>query len=519
MEATHPVGLRRRCMTDRKFRLAVVVASLLAILLLLFVRAMARELNHDEEQFLAPPALLLQSDLLPYRDYPCFHTPNLIFVFAALFAATPHFLLATRCFNASCAALLLLLLFGFTVRRFRFLAEGRWLVGLGVALLLSLNPFFRFTAGRAWNHDLAVLAVVAAFLAFLQAGKSERRPWLWIAACGGLVGLATGTRLSFAPLVAPFAFATLLFPVRERKRILGLTSYGLGVAGALLPVALLFWAAPREFIFDNFTCNGAVNLLFREQTVPGEIAFWNKLSFPFQFFLRSPSDILLIAGFIFFAVRPWWRSGLSGWRNDREISLLLLILPFLFIGSWAPMPSYRQYYYPFVPFLLLGNVIGLARERPFRPRTLQLLALTLIVSLFETTSALTSSLGIFRPSTWPVFSVHKKAEAIAALLPRGRVLTLAPLFPLEAGRQIYPQFATGPFAWRTAALVDPQHRARYGLVAPADLERLLAAEPPAAILTGVEHQDLEWPLIDYARSHGYVSHSLPDRGTLWLPPK
>jgi hypothetical protein len=82
-------------------------------------------------------------------------------------------------------------------------------------------------------------------------------------------------------------------------------------------VALLFWAAPREFIFDNFTCNGAVNLLFREQTTPGEIAFWNKLSFPFQFFLRSPSDILLIAGFIFFAVRPWWRSCLSGWRNDR----------------------------------------------------------------------------------------------------------------------------------------------------------------------------------------------------------
>ena len=24
---------------------------------------------------------------------------------------------------------------------------------------------------------------------------------------------------------------------------------------------------------------------------------------------------------------------------------------------------------------------------------------------------------------------------------------------------------------------------------------------------------------DYARSHGYVSHSLPERGALWLPPK
>ena len=505
-------------MKDRKFPLVVAVVSLLAIILLLFVRAMARDLNHDEEQFIAPPALLLRAGLLPYRDFPCFHTPDLIFVFAALFATTSHLLLSARCFNASCAALLLLLLFAFTIRRFRFLAEGRWLIGSGVTLLLSLNPFFRFTAGRAWNHDLAVLAAVASFLAFLRAGKSAW-PWLWVAACGGFVGLAAGTRLSFAPLAAPFALATLLFPPRGRGRMFGLTLYTLGVAIALLPVTWLFWAAPRQFIFDNFTYNGAINLLYRKHTVPGEIAFWNKLSFPFQVFLRSPSDILLIAGFVIFAARPWRRSGLSGWKSDREISVLLLILPFLFIGSWVPTPSYRQYYYPFVPFLLLGNVIGLARKRPFRQRTYRLLALTVIAGLFETTSALVNSAGIFQPSTWPVFSAHEKAEAIAKLAPRGKILTLAPLFPLEAGRQIYSQFATGPFAWRTAALVAPQRRPTFRFVAPADLDRLLAADPPAAILTGFEHYEFERPFLRYARNHGYLSHSLPGRGALWLPRK
>ncbi len=497
-------------------RRVLVAASLLAIIILLFAGAFARALNHDEEQFIAPPALLLHHGLLPYRDYPCFHTPDLIFVFAALFATTTHYLLAARTFNAFCAALLLLLLFAFTVRRFRAFPERNWLVGSGFALLLGLNPFFRFTAGRAWNHDLAVLALIASFLAFLQVEKSAQ-PGLWLALSGAGVGLAAGTRLSFAPMVAPLALAVLLFPMRGRNRIVSLTTLGGGVAVALLPVVVLFSLAPHQFIFDNFTYNGAINLLYREATVPRKIAFWNKFGFPFQYFLRSPSDILLLGGFVCFALRPWWRGGRAGWRNDRELSLLVLLLPFLFIGSWAPTPSYRQYYYPFVPFLLLGNIIGLARARPSRLRTLRLLWLTVIVSLLEALPSFSSSLGGIAPSTWPVFSVHEKAEAIAALLPRGRVLTLAPIFPLEAGREIYPAFATGPFAWRTASFIDPGERAVFGFVAPDDLEGYLAADPPAAILTGFEHGEFEQPLLRYARRHGYLSHRLPTRGALWLP--
>lgn len=76
-----------------------------------------------------------------------------------------------------------------------------------------------------------------------------------------------------------------------------------------------------------------------------------------------------------------------------------------------------------------------------------------------------------------------------------------------------------PLVWRTAALVDPKSRAAFGFVAPADLERFLAADPPAGILTGVERHELEVPFLDYAQSHGYLSHSLPDPGVLWLPPK
>ena len=492
-----------------------VLTLLLAILLLLFVRAMARELNHDEHQFIAPPALLLRAGLLPYRDYPFFHMPNLVFVFATLFSTTSHLLLAARCFNAFCAALLLVLIFTIAARRFRVMQDKRWLIALAFVLLLSLNPFFRFTAGRAWNHDLPVLASVASFAAFLRAAESDRGR-LWIGACGAMVGIAIGTRLSFAPLVAPFALTTLLFPIRGLRRISCLTTFLLGLGVALLPSVLLFFCAPSQFVFGNFTYNATIHRLYRESTGLGGITFLNKLAFPVQQLLKSPSDLALVAGFVYFALRPWWR---AGWRNiaaHRETALLMLILPFLFIGSFAPAVSYRQYYYPFVPFLLLGNIYGIAREGQWRARTSLLIAATLFASLLETIPDLPYTKIILDPAKWPVVTVHEKAEQMKALVHEGRVLTLALLFPLEANLEIYENLASAPFVWRTAALVDKQTRLAFDILDPADLDQSLQSKPPAAILTGFEHREFELPLVTYARKHGYLPHRLKDRGQLWL---
>jgi hypothetical protein len=89
---------------------------------------------------------------------------------------------------------------------------------------------------------------------------------------------------------------------------------------------------------------------------------------------------------------------------------------------------------------------------------------------------------------------------------------------LEGGRQIYPEFATGPFAWRSARFASADDRRRLKLIAPEDLATLLERDPPAALLTGVEEKDLEAPLVAYAESHGYRPQKLTKRRLLWLPP-
>jgi hypothetical protein len=291
------------------------------------------------------------------------------------------------------------------------------------------------------------------------------------------------------------------------------------LAIALLPTALLFFAAPSQFLFGNFTYNGTLNPLYHATLSPGELALPRKLAFPIQQLLKSPCDLALVLGFVYFGLRPWWR---AGWRNiseHREPVALGLILVFLFLGCLAATPSHRQYYYALVPFLLLGNVYGIARNETWGMRMSWLLLATVFASLLETIPDLRYTSTILRPAEWPVFTVHSRAEQMRALLPEGRVLTLAPTFPLEANLQIYPELACSPFVWRTAAFVDKPTRAINGILDPAHLEQFLRSAPPSAILTDFEHADIEEPLVAYAKAHHYKKHNLEERGGFWLPPK
>jgi predicted membrane-bound mannosyltransferase len=95
-----------------------MVKVLLVIFLFLFTltlnisRAVRAEYSHDEDQFITSARLLLDDGLLPYRDYPYFHTPYLVFIYALLFAFTgDNNLLAARLFSAVCATGCVMLVF------------------------------------------------------------------------------------------------------------------------------------------------------------------------------------------------------------------------------------------------------------------------------------------------------------------------------------------------------------------------------------------------------------------------
>jgi hypothetical protein len=515
-----------RASIEQKFqrwnhRFVGTLSLLLLLLPFLGVYCFARPLNHDEEQFVASGALLARGGLFPYLDYPYFHLPNLVFVYAVLFSTNDFLLLTARCFNVACAALLLLLFFSLLLSAFRFLGERRWSVAAALTLLLALNPLFRLTTGRAWNHDLPMLASVAAFAALLRGLQGEGSD-KWIAAAGALLGVAVGTRLTFLPLIIPFVVLTWMFRPTETRSYRGTVIFLTTLSLALLPTLVLFAADPRAFCFDNFTINGALNLRFRHADVPEDSFLRAKLLFPWQkLLLRSPSNLLLVAGFGFFAC---WLPFRGGWRKvagSPQSAAILLIIPFALLGALLPTPSYRQYYYLVVPFLFLGIAFGMAQFWQAGGRSNKMVWIftaALLVSLIELVPDLHGSGVLAPPNRWAVWTVHKIGREIRQRAGPGPVLTLAPIYPLEGGAGIYQEFCTGPFAWRLSQFAEEKDQARYKLIDPDQLDRYLTRKP-TAILTGVEKKSsLEKPFVEYARRNRYSKTSLPGGEVLWLPP-
>jgi 4-amino-4-deoxy-L-arabinose transferase-like glycosyltransferase len=492
-----------------------VVLFFLFVLALMIGRVMPREPSRDEEQFISAGALLLRDRLLPYIDYPYFHVPNLAFVYAGLFAISDRLLLAARAFNVLCGWLTVILVFALAAREFRKAGGAYVWLALGAAAAVVASPVFRLTSGSAWNHDLAVLSATAAFAALLRAADTtESRAWL--AAAGALLGLAIGTRMSFLPLLVPFACVAALDGAATRERLLRLTVFSAAVLVALTPLLILCARAPEQFFFGNFIYNGPLNRAYRIASGDPDVGVSSKLAFAAAL-LKFPHNVALLAAFVYLAI---WLPTRRGWRTlirHRNLAATLLCFPFLLIGALAPSPSYKQYYYALVPFLVLACVLGVARAMQMGNARRPLLAWYLLSG--ASVLALFADVPLLRhlafPAEWPPVRVHALGKELRAYT-SGRVLTLSPLLPLEAGLDIYKEFATGSFAWRTAALLPSEQKSEFRMVDSDALNEFLAAAPPAAILMPVASADRSPPFADYVEQHQYRRVPLRADLDLWL---
>ena len=501
--------------TSQYRRVAAVGTFLLGALALLIARAMPREASRDEEQFISAGALLLREGLLPYVDYPYFHLPNLAFIYAALFAACDHLLLVARSFNVLCGWLTVLLVFAVAAREFRAAGPARlWLAAAAAAALLA-SPLFRLTSGSAWNHDFAVLTATAAFAALLRGAESARSGG-WIALAGALLGVAIGTRLSFLPLALPFACFATFTGAAGRDRIVRLVLFSIAATLALSPTLFLCARAPAQFFFDNFVYNGPLNRAYRRASGNAGIELPSKLVFALRL-LKFPHNVALLAAFMYLAVWLPARHGWRGFLKHRQVALAVVSVAFLSIGALAPSPSYKQYYYAFVPFLILACVFAVARAlqggdaRNARRTWTALGVISMLVLIVDL--PLLRHLG--SPREWAPVRLHALGRELRAQT-AGPVLTLSPLLPLEAGLDIYKEFATGPFAWRTAAFLSPERKADFSMVDATRLESFLNNSPPPAILTPLNSDKRDRPLATYARANGYRRVPLPSDQDLWL---
>ena len=501
--------------TETVLRAGWVAAFFAVAVAALFATAMGVKIDHDEHQFVAAGKVFASTSLLPYRDFPYFHTPVSVWTYAMLFALTDHLLLAARAFSSVCAWISLVVVFGLGWVAFKSQPPRmRPLLALSIAALLFTNPIFAFTSSKSWNHALPVLLSLLAFATHWRGASTAHARWFFLS--GMLVSLAIGTRISFAPLALPFLIMAWFVPeVGVRVRLAGAALFCGGMAVGLLPSLAIIAQAPEQFLFDNFVYNGRINAAYRGDSAAPLPSVLGKGWFLLKT-LVHPANLALFTVSVYLAIHLRPRRG----RQHYPLLLVLALIPFAALGALVATPSYTQYYNAVVALCAVGVLVCLAQlqsEAVLFRRGLFAVSFALAIGLVSAVHDYRYLISVGAVDQWQPMKLHADGRAIRSIVSRGPVLTLAPMVPLEGGLEIYEAFANGPFAWRTGRFLSAAERKSNGFVLEDELAAFLTGRPPAAILVGYEKK-LEGPLVDYAEQNGYRKVKLPEKKTLWVHP-
>ncbi|MEZ4731076.1 MAG: hypothetical protein R3E79_28480 [Caldilineaceae bacterium] len=510
---------------------AVVVLYVLAALLYM---AVMPDLNHDEHQFMASAYLVATQGLQPYRDFAYFHMPNLVYLYAWLLPLTDYPFLVIRLFTGACALAIAATIF-LMARSIlsNYATAPRLLIAFGSVLLFVNSPVLAAATAHVWNHTPATLCALLTLAFYLQALRRGAVRYFFLS--GLSLGMAIGIRVSFAPMVVPFLVVLFLPSIaKEIRRWPSFAAFTGGGILANLPALYFLATSPAQFVFGNLGY-ATLNTLYRQELgFEGSMSLLEKLIYFVRVVLFKPGDlsIVLIALYIFLYI--CFKVGVKQIRTapvaQPSVVLVPLVIPFLYIGSIAPTPLWQQYFFAPVPFLLVGILYGLnywpnKKGRPTSTR-LFLLCAVLSVAFGPFAQAREALPLLFQVKQWFPMTMHQVANEVAHELAAvadtnptaTTVLTLAPLYAVEAGAPIYLQFATGPFAWRVGHLLSPAERQKQNIISPFDLSILLEQEAPAAILLTNKRNDeaAEQPLAQAAQQLGFHPRHLSDGSTLWV---
>jgi hypothetical protein len=461
-----------------------------AVALLLVGANMRKELSHDEHMYVAGGELLAKG-LLPYRDYPYLQMPNLAFAYAGLFTGTRHLLLAARLLNTLCAALSAAVVFFTASSLFR---QAGYLV--------------RFLAAAG---SVVLLIANAATRPALPTRRTLRQQLRYSLPFAGAVLLLPG----------PTATAARAYGrdgAQRPRRLYLLAAFCLGVLVGLLPAIGTAALAPARFTFGNVGYHALSETYWRQMGYTRAMSLDGKLAYLLDV-AREPGTLVLLLAFALLGLLAVGGRARIRPGGLYPISLAAALTLSLAAGALGPTPTWYQYYYAPLPFLVLGVAYGAAALYASG------LPAAWVIALLGLAALSVGALGVpgyarlgpsLQVEDWVPSRVHQAGLEIERAVGAGRVLTLAPLLPLEGGAGIYEQLAAGPFAWRVAGLMTADERQRLGVVGADDLDALLGPQPPTGILTGLE-ANLEGPLVSYAQAHGYRPRRLSNGATLWLP--
>lgn len=427
---------------------------LAAALVMFGTLALLHPIDHDESQYVAAALLSAQGEQ-PYRDYAYLQTPLQPLVFAPIaWAAGWHAWLALRLANV----LLGVCILGCVWRAAREAGAGPR-AALGAAALLGACDIVLFSISTARNDALPAALLAAALIPVVRAQRGDATRASAVLA-GVLLAAAAAAKLSYAlPAMAYGGYA--LFDRRHRP---------VSVLLGAMPVAGLVawcWAlAPAAFVFETITFPAVAPAEFYVDR-PWKLSLFGKAIDTLKFLALGPALLALVA------IRK------RLWRPDVLAVLLIAGL----VAAFLPLPTWRQYLLPALPPLFVLLALEWQRARPARWIRVGI-AVSVGAGLAPTLIAVAQSRGATSlPAALREGGVIQQALDAAEV--SGPVATLSPQFLGATHALPDRRFATGPFYFRSHALLTAEREAAMALVS-ADRLASLDRAPPAAILVGGE---------------------------------
>jgi len=488
-------------------------------LALLFCGAMTRGVTYDEDQYIA--AGVMAQELMPYRDFVYLQPPLYPFLLGALFPfAQGWFVLMARFFTFGLATLSALLLWHL-VRR---LGAGRFLAVILLTACLS-SPFLLAPLANARNDALPLALMLAGLTAHLWA-EDHQAPicgdiWTERAArlaAALLMGLALEAKLSYLFAPAALLVHALFAPRRRLPPIL--------LGGALSAVPAIFCAieAPDAFRFGILDYHlAAPQYWYQSQGMGDLLEPWARVRTIAEYGAvgGNLTLLVLVTALALVAIarhRKWKRPG----------RLLLGLTIGAFFLALAPAPSWAMYFAP-VPPLLACCIAHLDRVTSHLAAASSKRILTAVAGL-ASLPFLALQLAelplLLNPSRWVGVEIHRNAQAIRdAIPPRDSDREVATLFPMLVvdANPIRPEFASGPFVYRSAAAFPPDRLVRLHALSATTIEAAFDDSPPDAIYAGRYAEawaaPLDAELAAYAQRHAWpLVRTDAWGGKLWVRP-
>jgi hypothetical protein len=496
--------------------LAVLSALLFACLA---VRLMNYELRRDEELYV-PPARLLDDHRL-YFDFFYNHTPGSAWWFYGIrqLTGSDYLLLDGRL-----GVLAGWLIFAAGVGLISFALTRSALTSWCIVVLSLANELFLTQTGMTATNNLLPLpfSFLGLGLFILGVSHGRVRPVL-IALAGFCLSVAVVFKISAVAFIPPVAIAAFLMPRSAdiRSRVMQVI-VPLAIGGLIggLPVLAYLVSDPARFLAHVVGYHLGPHAQYFQLAANAEddavISLSAKLFQALTIWLSGSVAVSIAALLTLLLTARRWTAAIRPGRWLLPSGPMAIVLGALALSvalSLLPTPSFPQYFAPPLVCLPLALALLFAGLEPdARPNAQPALVAAAIVVLVIAAPRLVQHLGtVIRPERWTVMRVHADGVAIAQRLSAagvsGKVATLAPIYPLEGGLEVYPELATGPFAYRTGDITAPDLARFYRMTSPTRIGALLDADRPAALLLGFD-PTLEAPMLAYANQNGYVP--LPD---------